>query len=90
MAPKKTLLERMRDNPRADWDISAVQRVCEEHAVDLMPPSAGSHYKAKSPFLQGILTIPAHRPIKAPYIRSLVSMIDAHNMMKQKASERKK
>lgn len=78
MAPKKSLLEQMRSNPKGDWDINSVQTLCDQYQITLMPPSNGSHYKAKSPLLHGALTVPARRPIKAPYIRSLVRMVDAH------------
>jgi hypothetical protein len=88
MAPKKSLLDQMRSNPRADWDINSVRTLCDQHGITLLPPSNGSHYKAKSPHLNGLLTIPAKRPIKAPYIRSLVSMIDAH-IECARATERK-
>lgn len=68
----------MRRNPRGDWTIDHVAKLCAEHDIELEPPSSGSHYKAISPLLPGHQTVPARRPIKAPYIRSLVSMVDAH------------
>lgn len=75
---KAPLLERMRRNPRSDWTISDVETLCAQHGIELIPPTSGSHYKAKSPYLSGMQTIPARRPIKPPYIRSLVRMVDAH------------
>jgi len=78
MAPKLPMLDQMRANPRADWDINHVRTCCEQNGIDLIPPTGGSHYKAKSPLLHGHLTVPARRPIKAIYIRQLVNMIDAH------------
>ena len=78
MAPKQPMLDQMRGNPRADWDINDVRTCCTQNGVDLIPPTSGSHYKAKSSVLHGHLTVPAHRPIKAVYIRQLVNMIDAH------------
>lgn len=68
----------MRRNPVGDWCIEDVQRVCRSAGVDCTPPTRGSHWKISSPLLTGALTIPANRPVKAPYIRSLVSLIAAH------------
>lgn len=78
MSPKQPLLEQMRGNPKGNWGINDVQTLCTHHDVELMAPTKGSHYKAKSPLLHGHPTIPARRPIKPVYIKLLVSMIDAH------------
>lgn len=78
LAKKQPLLEQMRRNPRADWTIDDVAKVCAEHHIDLMPPTRGDHFKAASPLLLGHQTIPARRPIKPVYIRALIGMIDAH------------
>lgn len=68
----------MRRNPRDDWTIDHVAKVCAQHGVELEPPSNGSHYKAISCHLAGHLTIPKRKPVKAVYIKNLVSMIDTH------------
>lgn len=78
MAKKKPLLEKMRDNPRANWTIDDVAKLCAQHDIELIPPSTGSHFKAASRYLAGHQTIPARRPIKPVYIESLVEMVDAH------------
>ena len=78
MAPKLPLLEQMRRNPRGDWTIADVEKLCSDNGINLEPPSGGSHYKAISHLLPGHQTIPAHRPIKPIYIRLLVAMVDAH------------
>lgn len=78
MAPKVPLLEKMRSNPRDGWTIADVQRLCDEHGIDLMKPTRDSHYKAASPHLSAHQSIPYKRPIKPIYIRALVAMIDAH------------
>lgn len=89
MAKKKPLLEQMRDNPVNGWDISDVEKLCNEHDIELRAPSNGSHYKAISPLLNGHQTIPAKRPIKSVYIKTLVAMVDAHlaERVKQGGSE---
>lgn len=78
VAPKKSLLEKMRANPAGDWSISDIAKVCRENGVNLQAPHCGSHYKAVSPHLPGHQTVPYKRPIKPFYIESLVAMIDAH------------
>ncbi|HEU0309653.1 MAG TPA: type II toxin-antitoxin system HicA family toxin [Sphingomicrobium sp.] len=75
MARGKKLLERMRDNPR-DWRIEDVIRACDAFGVACTPPAKGSHYKVKHSSQAEILTIPAHRPIKAVYIVDLVEFLD--------------
>lgn len=87
MATKIPLLEQMRRNPRGDWTIDHVARLCAEHDIELEAPSGGSHYKAISPFLPGHLTIQErHRRIKPPYIRSLVQMVEAHILVKDQGT----
>ncbi len=76
MANADKLLDGMRSNPR-DWRIEDVVRVCEAAGVACTAPRKGSHYKVKHIDRIEILTIPAHRPIKAVYIRELVKFIDA-------------
>jgi len=87
VAKKLTLLEQMRRNPRADWSIDDIGKLCAEHHIDLMPPSRGDHFKAASPLIQGHLTIPAKRPVKPVYIRQLVAMIDMHIMLTKLGSK---
>ncbi|RZM34799.1 MAG: type II toxin-antitoxin system HicA family toxin [Sphingomonas sp.] len=75
MSRAEKLLDRMRENPR-DWRIADVVAVCDAAGVACTPPRTGSHYKVKHPDQIEILTIPAHRPIKPIYIRTLVQFID--------------
>ena len=76
VARGEKLLQRMRDNPR-DWRIEDVEAVCAAFGVVCTPPRKGSHYKVKHETQAQILTIPAHRPIKAVYIQDLVRFLDA-------------
>lgn len=78
MSKKRGLLDKMRANPRGDWQIRDVERLCHETGMQLVPPGSGSHFKVYSDHLRDVLTIPAHRPIKPPYIRNLVSYCDSH------------
>jgi hypothetical protein len=69
-------IERMRSNPKADWQISDVEKACREAGVDCMKPSGGSHFKIGKPHRGRRLTIPARRPIKPVYIVMLVQFLD--------------
>jgi hypothetical protein len=83
MAPKRSLLEQMEDNPRADWDIEDVKTLCTQLGLTYRRPSSGSHYVVLSEKLRGALTIPARRPIKAPYIKKLAALARSHVRTKE-------
>ena len=72
------LLDRMRRNPAADWQISDVEAVRREHGLLFRPGKGMSHCHAKHPSAREILTIPARRPIKPVYIRKLVRYIETY------------
>jgi hypothetical protein len=79
VAKAAKILERMGANPRNDWKIEDIQSVCLYFGIVCAPPNGGgSHWKVNSPHLEGILTIPSNRPIKAIYIKKLVSYVSAH------------
>jgi predicted RNA binding protein YcfA (HicA-like mRNA interferase family) len=67
----------MRDNPRGDWTIADVETVCKAYGITCKSPRRGSHHVLSHPDLTRNLTIPSHRPIKPPYIRQLVQMVEA-------------
>lgn len=75
MSKSEKKLESMRANPRADWHISDVDTVAKSFGVTIRKPG-GSHVSLSHPRIRRILTIPARRPIKAPYIRDFVEFID--------------
>ena len=75
----RALLEAMRRNPVGDWTILDIEKLCRNFGLACFPPSGGgSHYKVSVKGSRLILTIPARRPVKAAYIRKLVSFIDEH------------
>jgi hypothetical protein len=76
--PPCKLLEDMRANAAGDWGMKDVETLCEQIGLTCKPPRRGSHHKVFCPGVQGMLTIPAKKPIKAPYIRSLVALADVH------------
>lgn len=78
MAPKKTILDKMRNNPKDDWVMSDIEKAAATEGLDLKKPGTGSHYVVVSDRLRDVLTIPHNRPIKCKYIRLFVSFVDAH------------
>lgn len=77
MATWQKLLDRMRANPRGDWTIGDIEKICNAVGVTMTPPTRGSHYKVSHPAIEEILTIPAHRPIKQFYIKRFIDIIDS-------------
>lgn len=55
-----------------------IKRACRQMGLTFAKPTRGSHFKVSSERLDGILAVPARRPIKAVYIRQFVSLADAH------------
>jgi len=78
MAPKKSLLEQMRANPKKGWSVKDVGTLCNQVGLTLKPPSHGSHHKVLSDLLHGALTVPYKRPVRVYYIKQIVGFADAH------------
>jgi hypothetical protein len=68
------LLEAMRQNPR-DWSMQELLTVARRHHVECRS-SGGSHHVFSHPAVAEIVTVPAHRPIKAIYVKQFVALID--------------
>ena len=77
MAKKRTMLDRMRVNPRDDWRIEDVETVCRRAGIAVTSHGGGSHRQLRHPSQRDILTVPARRPIKPAYIKMLVAFVDA-------------
>lgn len=71
-------LQKMRKNPQADWSIGDLQNIADVLGLTMNSPSRGSHYKVSSHRLPGILTVPAAKPIKPPYVRKFVALCMSH------------
>lgn len=73
--PGGKTFERMRRNPRDNWNINDIQSLCRENGLSCEPPrGGGSHYKIRGP--GGFMfTVPRGRRIKPVYIRALVGFI---------------
>lgn len=81
------LLERMKSNPRGDWQISHVETLAKRYGFSMSRPRRGSSHVTLRHDLTEKLTIPARRPIKPIYIRKLVEMIER---VKEKQQEEEK
>jgi hypothetical protein len=64
----------MRANPR-DWRIGDLQAVARRHGLTWDQPGT-SHVTFRAP-TGGKLTVPAHEPVKAIYVRLFVALIDS-------------
>jgi hypothetical protein len=74
MASRSKLLEKMRRNPRGDWQIADLKAIAAHYGIASRSPG-GNHVV----FVSGdgsILTVPARRPIKPVYVKMFVEMID--------------
>ena len=88
MVNPSRILSDMGTNPRADWTIGDIERICSHYGIDCVPPTGGgSHYKINSRHLEGILTVPAKRPIKPVYIRKFTSYVAAHRSAGESSDE---
>jgi predicted RNA binding protein YcfA (HicA-like mRNA interferase family) len=75
VSKKAKRLEAMRNNPQ-DWTIAELVGIATAMGFDVRQGGKGSHMVFTSP-LGMTQTIPAHRPVKAIYIKLLLEMIDA-------------
>jgi predicted RNA binding protein YcfA (HicA-like mRNA interferase family) len=64
----------MRQNPR-DWRIDDLEAVAHQKGMAIRK-SGGSHVVFSHPASPMHLTVPARRPIKAPYVRRFVELVD--------------
>lgn len=68
------LLNAMRQNPN-DWGMGKLHTVAKQHGLEVRS-TGGSHHVFSHPSVKDPLSVPAHRPIKAIYIKRFVALID--------------
>jgi predicted RNA binding protein YcfA (HicA-like mRNA interferase family) len=68
------LLNAMRQNPN-DWAMAKLLTVAKQHGLEVRS-TGGSHHVFSHPSAKDPLSVPAHRPIKAIYIKRFVALID--------------
>jgi len=68
------LLNAMRQNPN-DWGMGKLLTVAKQHSLEVRSTGC-SHHVFSHPSVKDPLSVPAHRPIKAIYIKRFVALID--------------
>lgn len=68
-------IEKLRNNPR-DWRIDDLLAVAGRYSIEVRN-NGGSHHVFSAPGIADSLCIPAHRPVKAVYVKRFIAMIDA-------------
>ena len=68
------LLNAMRQNPN-DWAMAKLLTVAKQHGLEVRSPG-GSHHVFSHPSVKDPISVPAHRPIKAIYIKRFIALID--------------
>jgi predicted RNA binding protein YcfA (HicA-like mRNA interferase family) len=74
MSNARKLLEGMRQNPK-NWRIEQLEIVVKRFGV-IVRRTSGSHVIFEHPKWTELLCIPAHRPIKAIYVKKLLKLLD--------------
>lgn len=75
MTRREKILERMRRNPR-DWRIEDLKAAADGLGI-AWDHDATSHVVFRSPD-HGHLSVPAHRPVKAIYVKQFLALADKH------------
>jgi len=68
------LITAMRQNPN-DWAMTKLLTVAKQYSMEVRS-TGGSHHVFSHPSVREPLSVPAHRPIKAIYIKRFVALID--------------
>ena len=74
MNTETKLLSAMRQNPN-DWAMAKLLTVARRHGLEVRS-TGGSHHVFSHASVRDPLSVPAHRPIKAIYVKRLVALID--------------
>ena len=68
------LITAMRQNPN-DWPMPKLLTVGKQFGMEVRS-TGGSHHIFSHPSVRDPLSVPAHRPIKAIYIKRFIALID--------------
>ena len=66
----------MKRNAHSGWTIEDIAFLCRGVGLVCKPPAIGSHYAIGHPRIEGLLTIPARRPIRPFYIMVFVELAE--------------
>ena len=75
MSTADKILAKMRRNPRDDWRIEHLFTVANRLGIAFRRPE-GSHVIFFHPASEIAASVPDHKPIKAPYIRLFLRLVD--------------
>ena len=80
MGKAQKILDKMRSNPKADWNIDQVRTVAKAYDLEWTRPQGGSSHETyfHHSRLENI-TVVDKKPIKPFYIKRLVDFIDNLN-----------
>ena len=65
----------MKTNPHGDWRIEDLKKFAKRYGVDFRQP--GTSHVTFSCVNGRSLTVPAHKPIKAIYIKQFIEMLES-------------
>jgi hypothetical protein len=70
-------LAAMKRSPEKTWPIEDVVDTCKTYGVRCVVPAGGAHYVLSHHLVDGLLTIPARRPLKPFHMMLLVDLLEA-------------
>ena len=77
MSRAEKQLAAMKRSPQGDWPIEDVVDTCKTFGVRCVVPAGGAHYILSHHLVDGLLTIPASRPLKPFHVMLLVGLLEA-------------
>jgi hypothetical protein len=70
-------LAAMKRSPDREWRVEEVVDTCRSYGVRCVVPAGRSHYVLSHHLIDGLLTIPASRPLKPFHVLLLVDLLEA-------------
>lgn len=70
-------LAAMKRSPDREWRVEEVVDTCRSYGVRCVVPVGRSHYVLSHHLIDGLLTIPASRPLKPFQVMLLVDLLEA-------------
>ena len=67
----------MKRSPDREWRVEEVVDTCRSYGVRCVVPAGRSHYVLSHHLIDGLLTIPASRPLKPFQVMLLVDLLEA-------------
>lgn len=71
-------LDAMKNNPKGDWGIDLLKSIADRYEIEYRQPGT-SHVTFRSKKGKK-LTVPAHKPIKAIYIKMFIDFIEGERI----------